>query len=214
MPRHRAAESATLLLILATGTAIAQTPVPVDQEPQHRVALRNAFVRVLDVRFPPGYVTKWHEHDKDNVSVRITTGPTRTDVPGTDGAGQETPVGKVTYYAGTPPYTHRITNTGQTTIHILDVELLGSDGPRAGAPADAVGRHATVLDNNRLRALRIVLAAGETLPAHTHPAGWLEVVVRGAKPGTFVWHAAGSTAPAITGAPGGTEIVELEPKTR
>ena len=213
MSRHRGTQAATLLLCLTTGAAIAQTPVPVDQEPQHHIAFENRFVRVLDVTFPPGYVTRWHEHDRDNVSVRITTGPTKTDVPGTDSASQESPVGRVAYYAGTPPYSHRITNVGQTTIRILDVELLLGDGPSTAPPATPAG-HTLVVDNERLRALRITLQPGETLPAHTHPAGWLDVVVRGTTPGSFAWKGASTAVPAITGAAGGTEIVELQPKSR
>jgi len=57
-------------------TAWAQEPtaIPVDQEPHHKVVLKNDFVWVIDATFPAGYVTLNHSHEIDNVAVTISTG--------------------------------------------------------------------------------------------------------------------------------------------
>jgi exodeoxyribonuclease-3 len=46
----------------------------VDQEPQHKVVLKNDFVRIIDATLPPGYVTLNHTHAVDNVSVTVANG--------------------------------------------------------------------------------------------------------------------------------------------
>jgi hypothetical protein len=44
--------------------------VPVEREPQHHQVFSNAVLAILDVRFPPGYVSLFYTHANDNVSVR------------------------------------------------------------------------------------------------------------------------------------------------
>ena len=84
------------IAVIARGSlAVAQIVVPVEQEPQHRLTLENAYVRVLDATFPPGYVSLFHRHSQDNVSVRITTDMMRIDLLGAEGTAQVAPVGRV-----------------------------------------------------------------------------------------------------------------------
>src|SRR5215831_14127870 len=54
----------------------ATAPVPVEQEPHHALVFSNSVISVLDVQLPPGYVSLFHVHAHDNISVRIATGPT------------------------------------------------------------------------------------------------------------------------------------------
>src|SRR5262245_20139764 len=53
--------------------------VPIDREPRHRLALENEFVRVLDVRIPPGDTTLYHHHQRDSVYVAISGGKVATE---------------------------------------------------------------------------------------------------------------------------------------
>lgn len=198
-------------VVMMGSLAVAQTVVPVEQEPQHHTALENAYIKVLDVVLQPAYVTLWHLHSHDNVSVRIATGMTRTDLIGAESTTQVAPVGRVSFNSASPPYTHRVANMGATPIHIIDIELGANTAPTVRAPDELAG-HTTVLDNVHVRGTRIQLAAGESLPAHAHSRGWLEVVVVGRNPGHFTWHAAGSTAPVMTRSATPIEIVEIEPK--
>ena len=50
----------------AKGTA--EDPVPVEQEPHHRVIFENQYVRVLDVVVKPGETTLFHKHSIDNLA--------------------------------------------------------------------------------------------------------------------------------------------------
>jgi quercetin dioxygenase-like cupin family protein len=191
-----------------------QTPVivPVNQEPHHRPMFANDELAVLDVRFPPGYTTLFHTHANDNVSVRIETGPLRIDTLTDIGEPQTAPVGRVVFNAATPPYTHRITNLGDTTVRIVDIEVLAKAPTRVADTPDDLAGHEIVVDNARVRLSRVVVPAGQSLSVHGHPRGWLSVVVRGAEPGSFRWHEAGSQVPALTAGASALEVVEIDVK--
>jgi len=184
-------------------TALAQQPaIPVDQEPHHKVAFKNDFVRVIDATFPAGYVTLNHAHDVDNVAVTISTGREGTASPGT--------VGRAGFTKG--GYAHSVTNSGPGVMRFIAVEILKSDRP--GSAAAKLDGHVLETENDRMRIYRVKLAPGESMISHAHTAGWIEVTVTGGSgPGAFVWHAAGDASP-LKVAPGATplEIVEIEPK--
>ena len=193
--------------LLVSAAMTGQSAVPVEREPQHKPVFENAVVRLLDVVLPPGYVSLFHIHSNDNVSVRLATGPTRVDLPDTDGQVSVPPVGRVLFNAAAPPYTHRVVNTGTTPIHILDIEILASR-PAAPSPAPpALPRHTLEIDHARVRSHRVTVSAGESLAAHTHPRAWLEVIIEGAGAGQYRWHEPGTTAAAAAGP---AEIVEIE----
>ena len=207
------------LLAVAVSTFVLAMPVqipvvvPVEREPQHRLVYENAALAVLDVQFPPGYVSLFHTHSNDNISVRINTGPTRIDTLEATGTEQTALVGRVVFNSASPAYTHRVANLGTTLIRILDVELLAKQPmPTAQAPDDMVG-HEVVVDNPRVRISRIVLEPGDYLTDHTHPRGWLTAVVRGwPGPGEFTWQAGGTQARPIEAGAAGSERVEIEVK--
>jgi len=187
-----------------TLSALAQQPaaIPVDQEPHHRVIFKNDFVRVIDATFPAGYVTLNHAHDVDNVAVTISTGREGTASPGT--------VGRAGFTRG--GYAHTVTNSGPAIMRFIAVEILKSDRP--GSPTARLEGHALETENDRTRIYRVKLAPGESMPSHTHAAGWIEVTVTGGSgPGSVVWHAAGSASPLrVVAGSAPLEIVEIEPK--
>jgi hypothetical protein len=210
--------SSTLLAAALTAAPLAtpsQAPVvvPVEQEPQHRPVFENAVLAVLDVQLPPGYVSLFHLHSNDNISVRIETGPTRIDTLETTGTEQTALVGRVVFNSATPPYTHRVANLGPSLIRILDIEILAKQPtPTTQAPDDMAG-HEVIVDNPRVRISRIVLEPGDYLTDHTHPRGWLTAAVRGwPGAGQFTWHAAGTQARPVEAGPTGVERVEIEVK--
>jgi hypothetical protein len=217
MRSENAARALSVVALLAALFSVvsAQAPpaVPVEREPQHKEVFRNAVLAVLDVRFPPGYTSLFHTHSNDNVSVRIETGPTRTDVLGGDSTETTALVGRVVFNSATPPYTHRVANLGKTLIRILDIEILAAAPTATTLAPDDLAGHDVIVDNPRVRISRIVREMGEHLTVHTHPRGWLTATVRGwPAPGEFSWHQAGSQARPIEGGPTGTELVEIEIK--
>lgn len=210
-----ALRSVLAVAIAATTTLQPSSPpmvVPVEREPQHRPVFSNAVLAVLDVRFPPGYVSLFHTHANDNVSVRLETGPTRIDTLESAGVEQTALVGRVVFNVASPPYTHRVANVGTTPIRILDIEILARAAtPRAPVPDDLVD-HEVVVENDRVRICRVTMADGQRQAAHTHPRGLLEVVVRGPGAGTFVWREPGSAVPLRAATTGVMEIVEIDVK--
>jgi hypothetical protein len=211
--------SVTMAIVMSALASVgllaqATTPrvVPVEREPQHHRVFANAVLAVLDVRFPPSYVSLFHTHSHDNVSVRIETGPTRIDTRDAAGTPQTAAVGRVVFNSATPPYTHRVANLGPTTIRILDVEILGRAPAPAASGRDDLAGHDIVIDNGRVRISRIIVAPGAAERVHSHARGWLEVTVRGATPGAFRWHEAGARVAIPAGGPAEAEIVEIEVK--
>jgi len=164
---------------LAPGAAQASTPsaVPIEQEPAHRLVLQNEYVRVFEVWLPPGNATLWHVHRHDGVSVRLTDA-TIEDQP-QDGPAETMRLqrGQVTYGATPMARTHRVRNVGETTFHIVYTELLTPPGISADHTAAPATDPRVVLENDRVRALRRILAPGESTALHTHASRGVGVPV-------------------------------------
>jgi len=58
---------AWLLIQAAAPVLPAQSPVPIEKEPRHRLKFENQFVRVFDVLIPPGDDSLFHIHIYDGV---------------------------------------------------------------------------------------------------------------------------------------------------
>src|SRR5690349_14605066 len=65
------------VIVLSDGT-LAQTSVPVHQEPRHHLVWEDGHVRVLDVKIAPGDTTLFHTHDTAILYVPIAVSPIST----------------------------------------------------------------------------------------------------------------------------------------
>src|SRR5690349_13840312 len=103
----------------------AQSIVPIDEEPQHRLKFQNQHVRLFDVLLPPGYNSLWHYHVYDGVFVNIEASPTREQVLGADAADRAPRIIGETYFLNyaKKPKVHRVTNTGDTGYRVTDTEI-------------------------------------------------------------------------------------------
>jgi quercetin dioxygenase-like cupin family protein len=107
----------------AKGTA--DDPVPVEQEPHHRVIFENQYVRVLDVVVKPGETTLFHKHSLDNIPVILTGADNRTQFAGKDWSPTPAKSESVGFIPGAAkPYVHRINNQGTTVFHVIDIQIL------------------------------------------------------------------------------------------
>lgn len=169
-------------MALSSANATAQSAVPVEQEPAHRLVLQNEHVRVFHVQLPAGAVSLWHVHTHDGVSVRIGDA-TIQDEP-QDGPAQtfELRRGAVNFGATPAVFTHRVNNVGTTPFDNVYIELLGGPGTGNRDATATAARRPAEFENERVRVLRRVLAPGETTEVHTHPANAVAVVVT---PGTL-----------------------------
>jgi hypothetical protein len=184
-----------LLLWLAPLAAAADEPIPIEQEPRHRLRFENEHVRFFDVELEPGYESRYHWHRSDGVFVNISSSPTiAQDLDKEPVWRGERAIGE-TYFIdySARPKAHRVSNPGSTPYHVIDTEILSGCGT---ADAVAEGPNQTLLiDNARVFVTRITLHPGESTELYA-PCGML-VSVSG-----------GSVA---LESPAGSERVDLQP---
>lgn len=101
-------------------------PVPVELEPHHHPRFQNQYVRVLDVVIPPGESTYFHKHIHDSVAVILADGTSQNQVFGEEWtAPGPMKAGRVGFTEDSKkPRLHRLKNAGNTTLHIMDLEIL------------------------------------------------------------------------------------------
>ncbi len=160
-----------IAVFLAASLAAAQEKiVPADQEPFHKVVLKNDYIEVMHVTIPPGQSTMLHTHSHNRVAVILSESSLNEDVPGKKSAQP------MIVHAGSissleianQPYTHRLNNVGKTPFEVLDIELLNRpDGPAIQSVTIPAA------ENPSLRAYRWALAPGASTPEHSHVRPYL-----------------------------------------
>jgi mannose-6-phosphate isomerase-like protein (cupin superfamily) len=187
----------------------AQTAVPIEKEPMHRLKFENEFVRLFDVLIPAGQASLFHTHIYDGVGVRVSNADMIEEFAG----GKKKPFvskwGEASFGSG-PTFSHSVANLGTTDFRNIYIELLPrKDSGKPGVLAALSDGHVIVIDNPRVRVNRLVLKPGESSKLHTHTRNGLgvivydakiEIVSPGASPrvldvkaGDFVWQTAGTT---------------------
>jgi hypothetical protein len=211
--------------------ASAQTVLPVEQTPYHVPVFSNDYVTVLNVFVPPQRTSGYHRHSLDSLGVLIGD----TDRTGQVLGAEEKPSPRrdpgavnFTFYSKEPAV-HTIAIKGDTPFHNIVVELI-KPTPYGFKPGsrDSVPGYTQVLDNERVRVWRLVLAPGAEAPAITQAAPGIRVVVaggeiveriagrpdRGIAPhtGEFFWQDAGVTRAVRNAGTTRIELVEAELK--
>lgn len=104
------------------------SPLPAGylDEPFHQWAFENQYVRVYDVRIPPGKTTAFHLHALDSVFIYVSGGTTAAQLQGQSWSKTETGApGTVQFSADAlHPRTHRVRNLGPSDFHVIVVQLL------------------------------------------------------------------------------------------
>lgn len=216
--------------ILAADGVQASTPpaVPVAQDPAHRLVLQNEQVRVFEVWLPAGDTTLWHEHLHDGASVRLTDAIVEDQPPAGKAETIHLHRGEVAYGATPTARIHRVRNVGEMTFHNVYIELLMPQDASTGRAVTAAPDPRVVTENDRVRALRRILAPGESTDMHVHvsrgvgvpvTAGRLEISTpEGAtrsvevKAGAVQWIEAGTTHRLKNIGDTDIEIVDVELK--
>ena len=176
------AGAAALAALACAPQARPQTAVPVEQTPYHVPVFSNDYVAVLNVFIPPQRTSGFHRHSLDSLGVLISD-TERTGQP-LGAAATITPrrdVGSVSFtFYSREAAVHAVTVTGDQPFHNIVVELLqpSADGFTPGS-RDGVPGYAPILDNERVRAWRLVLEPGEEAPAITQAAPGIRIVVAG-----------------------------------
>jgi mannose-6-phosphate isomerase-like protein (cupin superfamily) len=197
-------------LFAAQILSAAQTAVPIEKEPMHRLKFENEFVRVFDVLIPAGKASLIHTHVYDGVGVRVSDAEMIDEVTGAEKKPFVAKWGGATFGSG-PSFSHKVVNRGTTDFHNIYVELLPQKeaGSAPGVLPVLSNGHMIVIDNPRVRVNRLVLKPGESSLLHTHTRNGLGIIVYDAKieivgpggslrqldakAGDFVWQKAGTT---------------------
>ncbi len=100
-------------------------PVPVEQEPHHRLVFANQYVRILDVVLQPGEVALFHTHSLDNVPVQLNDTRMKAQFVGQEWKESDVKKGSVGITSGTKtPYAHRVANIGDALFHVYDIQIV------------------------------------------------------------------------------------------
>lgn len=151
-----------------------ESPVPVDQEPQHHVVLKNDSVLVMRVTIPESQRTLYHIHAHDRVAVELTNSNiSQQNLNAPEGPSTPTKPGDLSAPTlGSAPVIHRVHNFGPGTFEVLDVEFF--QRPQQPSPTEA---GPVAIENPSARVYRWTLTPGATSPVHTHTRPYLIVAV-------------------------------------
>ena len=139
---------------------------------------------VLKNVYPPHSDSGYHQHPRELFYVVID--PARF---GSQKLGQELktppriPAGGFGYNVMTgEPFVHRVVNDDSATCFIIAIELRRAV-PVGNALSDRPADYVQIFDNARMRAWRLIIEPGASVPAMKQAAAGVRVVVRG---GTLV----------------------------
>ena len=153
---------------------ISTAPVPVEEEPLHKVEFKNDLLTVLRLKLPAGQTTQYHIHKHDRVAVQLsTTSTTQQDWGQPEGPAN--PVKPGDFSALTlkgSSYTHRVHNVGTAIYEVIDIEF----AQRPATPSPDVAA-AVAAENPSARIYNWVLAPGQTSPMHTHTRPYVIISV-------------------------------------
>jgi hypothetical protein len=95
-------------------------------DPWHKWVLENQYVRVYDVRLPPGATTAFHRHAYDQVAVHVSGGLVSEQVEGQPWGQPKTIEPRSVSFSGhaAKAMTHRVRNDGKTEYHVALVQFL------------------------------------------------------------------------------------------
>ena len=169
---------ALVLCLMPLAASAAEEPIPIEQEPRHKLVFANEHVRYFDVELEPGYESRYHWHRADGVFVNISSSPTiAQDLDKEPVRRGERAIGE-TYFIdyGVKPKAHRVSNPGTTPYHVVDAEILGGCG--AANPVAEGPNQTLLIDNERVLVTRIILHPGESTELYS-PCGMLVSVSGG-----------------------------------
>ena len=209
----------------------AHTTPPVEQASFHQLVFASEDVAVLNNLYPPGGDSGFHAHHRDLFAVIIPPQPSSSQAPGKPlKPAAEVQAGTAAYSpVSGEPRVHKVINNGQGPFQIIVIELRRAN-PRGAAISarEAAPQYVQITDNPRMRAWRLILEPGQSVPAITQGSTGARVVVRGGlltstmpgvpeqtlalQPGNFAVQEKGFTRALRNGGAETIELVEMELK--
>jgi quercetin dioxygenase-like cupin family protein len=155
-----------LLLLLAGVIGLsfpAHAQIQVSREPRHHIVLENEWVRVLDVRIPPGDTTLMHKHSTPSVFVvlrQTKTGSEALIEPGRSSNSADPGIWFEGFYD--KPRVHRVWNEDTAEFHVMDIELLHGSAPTL-RDTIRIPYSRLLFDEKPVQGLRVDLAPGKEI---------------------------------------------------
>ena len=211
--------------------APSEAVVPVEHASFHQLVFADEDIAILNNLYPPNGDSGFHTHYRDLFAVIIQ--PSQSSGQGLGKPLTAAPMpatGAALYSAvGAEPRTHRVVNGDKSTFQIIVVELRrAKPSGHAVSSRDAAPQYVQILDNARMRAWRLILEPGQSIPAISQGGKGARVVVRGGvlttispglpdqvlalRPGDFAAQPAGVTRALRNDGTEALELVELELK--
>lgn len=214
------------------GVGVAQPDagvVPITAEPHHRIRFDNGNVRMYEVVLRPGEATRMHEHRADSFGIYFSDAETTIEPHGGGAPEVYAKTAGSAAFTSTAkgPYSHRVIDSGDTTFHVIAVELLAARPavapPRVGRPGTAFK---LLLESPRGCAYRLTLAPGESTKPFIRPpgsalfavsAGRISESIDGSslrlwdfEPADFRWFDDGATVVIRNEGPAAVDLVEVD----
>src|SRR5687768_9415362 len=164
-----------MLLLVNTSRLVAQGPVPMHEEPRHRLVLTHQQLRVMDVQIRPGDTTLFHIHDVPALYVAVSAAPVDIQLldgkwggthPAADPGRKPGDVNVDTSYVR-QPITHRVTNVGSRLFNLIAITN-SSTSPTDLGSAELPG--SLELQSRWFTQSRVRLSAGTAQQWHSHPS--------------------------------------------
>jgi hypothetical protein len=108
-----------IVAVVAVGLRFAAAQDRLPYPDTQKLIIENTFVRVFDIRVPPGVAEAKHSHAR-GVTVALTAYDNETRVEGAPWVKSHTNVGDVKW---AEPVTHEARNTGATEQRVIRIEL-------------------------------------------------------------------------------------------
>ena len=189
----------SFVVLLLSSRIVGQ--VPVREEPRHKVALQNEYIRLLDVRIQPGDTSLFHVHQIPSFFIPLSTTMIGSEVQGQSPRQSRFPIDS-TWFNGfeNGPLIHRVWNNDTNVLHVIDLELLATEN--STLPNTIQLPFKIDFENEKLRVYKFQLQARQAVALPLIKAPMLLVAVDGGdvqlrdsdpkkfidlKPGSFRW---------------------------
>ncbi len=156
--------------------------VPVEHATYHQLVFANADMAVLNNVYPPGSDSGFHRHFRELFYVVIEpalTGTQKWSKPLV--TPPMAPTGSVGYNVMTAePFIHRVVNSDTQDYHVIGVEIRrAKPSGEWRSSREAASQYVQIFDNPRMRAWRLILKPGQSVPVISAGGNGARIVVRG-----------------------------------
>ena len=120
----------TLVFITLICPFNAAAQVQVSKEPRHKKMLENKYIRLLDVRIPPGDTTQFHIHSTPSLFLQFTNTNVCIQIKGQGWARSQNITASASYRSFlNDTLVHRVSNCDTVPFHVTDIEILSPYQP-------------------------------------------------------------------------------------